>query len=83
MEANGGQSYDTLYPCVCAIDKIAAELSYDEYVEGEAFAFLRPTPGERGAVFRDPERAKLLSNKFVELMERAESSCFVKRKAAG
>lgn len=83
MSAQGEQTYDFMYPCICAIDKIAAEFSYDEYVEAEAFAMLRPTPGERGAVFRDPDRAKELSKKFAEVTEKAEGSCFVKRKPSG
>ena len=28
---HGGQNYDTLYACVCAVDKIAAEMTYDQY----------------------------------------------------
>jgi hypothetical protein len=83
MSAHGEQTYDTLYPCICAIDKIAAEFSYDEYVEAEVFAMLRPTPGERGAVFRDPARAKVLAKKFTEATEGAESSCFVKPSPSG
>ena len=79
MTANGAPTYDALYVCVCAIDKIAAEFSYDEFAEAEAFALLRPTPGERGAVFRDPDRAKVLSKKFIEVTDRAEGSCVVKR----
>lgn len=83
MSTHGAQTYDTLYPCVCAIDKIAGEVSYEEYVEAEAFALLRPTPGERGAVFRDPDRAKLLSKKYIEVTGKAEDSCFVKRSSSG
>ena len=78
MDAHGGQSYDTMYPCVCALDKIAGQFSYDEYVEAETFTMLRGTPGERGGVFRDPERAKALYKKFNTVVEGAEKSCFVK-----
>ncbi len=79
MEANGGRSYDTLYACVCAIDRIAAKMPYDEFVEAEAFALLRSTAGERGGVFRDPERAGILARKYLEVTESAEKSCFVER----
>ena len=77
MDANGGQKYENLYACVCIIDKIAEKIAYDEYVEGEVFAQLRTTPGERGGVFRDPDRASFLVKKISDITEVAEKSCFV------
>ena len=78
MEKKGGQNYDTLYPCVCSIDKIAEKLTYDEFAEAQTFTYLRSTPGEKGAVFRDPPRAKELRNRLKEAVAFAEQSCFVK-----
>ena len=80
MEVNGGQSYDTLYSCVCAIDKIDAQYTYAEYTSAEVLTFLRSTPGERGGVFRDAapksrERVKRLS----QVREAAELSCFMRQ----
>ena len=80
MAANGGQKYENLYACVCVIDRIAAKISYDEYLEGEVFTQLRGTPGERSGVFRDPDRAKLLVTKLSEISKVAEETCFVSRK---
>lgn len=79
MEANGGQSYNTLYSCVCAIDKIDEQYTYAEFTEAEVLTFLRSTPGERGGVFRDAaphsrERVKKLS----QVREAAEKSCFLR-----
>ena len=31
MNEQGGQSYDTLYKCVCLVDAIAAEMTHDEF----------------------------------------------------
>ena len=81
MDSRGGQKYEHLYSCICVIDKIAKKFAYDEYVEAEVFAQLRTTPGERGGVFRDPDRASLLVKKFKEVTEVAEQSCFVELKA--
>jgi hypothetical protein len=38
MHEKGGQSYDTLYPCVCLIDRIAAAMSYAEFAQAQVFA---------------------------------------------
>ncbi len=77
MDSRGGQKYETLYSCICVIDKIAEKIAYDEYVESEVFTQLRSTPGERGGVFRDPDRADLLTQKISDITEVAEKSCFV------
>ena len=80
MDVHGGQSYDTLYGCVCAVDKIDAEYTYAEYTSAEVLTFLRSTPGERGGVFRDAapnstERVKRLAKSI----EAAESTCFTQQ----
>src|SRR5262245_34515420 len=80
MDSNGGQSYNTLYACVCAIDKIADSFSYDEFAEAETFALMRSTPGEQGGVFRDPDRAHELQKKYQDVVSQAEQSCFAAHK---
>lgn len=77
MSSHGGQKYEVLYSCICVIDKIAEKIAYDEYVEGDVFAQLRTTPGERGGLFRDPERASFLVKKISNLTEAAKKSCFM------
>ncbi len=81
MSERGGQSYDTLYPCVCMIDRIAEEMTYAEFAEAQVFWQLRSTPGERGGLFRDPERAESLTAKLERTLESAERRCFVGRAA--
>lgn len=81
MDSHGGQKYESLYGCTCTVDKIADQIAYDEYVEAEVFAQLWSTPGERGGVFRDPDRASLLVKKLKEVTESAERSCFVGTKS--
>lgn len=77
MEELGGQSYDTLYRCVCLIDKIAESMSYEEFAEAQVFSQLRSTPGERGGVFRDPEQARSLTDKLNAATARGRAACFV------
>lgn len=78
MNEQGGQTYDTLYPCVCLIDRIAAEMSYEEFAEAQVFSQLRSTPGERGGVFRDPDQARTLTDKLEAAIERGRAACFVR-----
>jgi hypothetical protein len=80
MDANGGQSYNTLYACVCSIDRIADSFPYADFAEAETFALLRSTPGEQGGVFRDPDRARDLQKRYQEVVAQAEQSCFAVHK---
>jgi len=79
MNEQGGQSYDTLYKCVCLVDAIAAAMSHDEFVEAQVFSQLRSTAGERGGVFRDPDQARSLIEKLEAAIERGKAQCFVRK----
>ncbi|MGH8548407.1 MAG: hypothetical protein ACRERU_07370 [Methylococcales bacterium] len=78
MEKYGGQNLDALYPCVCSIDKIAAQLPYDDFAEAQTFTFMRDASGEAAGVFRDPPRAKELRKQLEEVEGVARKNCFVK-----
>lgn len=80
MKKHGGQSYDTLYPCACSLDKIASKIPYEEYAQAQTFSYLRGTPGEAGGLFRDPPQAEELSGRLEQAEEEAEKACFVKGK---
>lgn len=79
MNEQGGQSYDTLYKCVCLIDAIAAEMSHDEFAQAQVFSQLRSTAGERGGVFRDPDQAQSLIEKLETAIERGQAKCFIRK----
>ena len=79
MNEQGGQSYDTLYKCVCLVDAIAAEMSHEEFVQAQVFSQLRSTAGERGGVFRDPDQARALIAKLDAALEHGKARCFVPR----
>ena len=82
MHERGGQSYDTLYVCVCAIDRIATGISYPEYVEAETLSFLFSTPGEKGGVFRDAAPASRKRIKALRaLREESVAACSVSKVA--
>lgn len=75
---HGGLKYETLYPCICKADKLAAQMTYKEYTEAKTFTYLRSTAGEKGGIFRDPSQAKTLRKKLEAAEKNAEDSCFVK-----
>ena len=82
MGERGGQSYDTLYPCICTIDRIASRIAYRDYTAAETLSFLYSTPGERGGMFRDaaPQSRKRIQA-LQALRREAEAACFISRVA--
>lgn len=77
MDRHGGQSYDTLFPCVCSIDRIAGQMKYEEYAYIETMTVMMRTPGERGGAFRDKPGARKRVRSLKQIQEDAEKSCFV------
>ncbi len=73
----GSKAFINQYACGCKIDKIAEKLSFEEYERARTFSYLKKTPGEKGAVFRDPQQSKDLRTLLKEAEQYAESQCFV------
>ena len=77
MKTNGGQSYNTMYPCVCSVDKIAEKMTYDQYEYAQTLSVMIKTPGERGGAFRDAPGARDLVKTYKAALEDVTKSCFV------
>lgn len=73
----GNKAYINQYACGCKIDKIAEKMSFAEYESAKTFSYLKKTPGENGAAFRDPQQSKDLRKLLKETDQDAESQCFV------
>lgn len=75
---HGGLSYINQYACGCKVDKLAEKLTFKEYEAARIFTMLQSTPGEKGAVFRDPKQSKDLRSRLKAAEQYAEKSCFIK-----
>lgn len=75
MAERGGQNLDNMYHCVCAVDKIASQMNFQDYSESLTFTYMFDTPGERGGEFRDPPRSKELRDK-LKAAKKAAEGCF-------
>jgi hypothetical protein len=74
-----GNTLAALYQCSCALDRIAARLNYDEFVEAGTYAKYATLPGEGGGIFRDSAEAKKLAKLYRELESEAHRSCGLAR----
>ncbi|WP_233836338.1 hypothetical protein [Paraburkholderia sp. ZP32-5] len=71
---DNGHDFANVYKCSCVIDKMAAVLPYDEYVNQMTFAKYATLGGEGGAEFR-VDRAKDQTKKFRTLQTNAYRAC--------
>ena len=76
MNLHGGEGYGNLYKCSCMLDRLAANMAYDDYVEADTWYRGRTTIGERGGIFRDVPRGHEERSKLEQVRDRAEKSCF-------
>jgi hypothetical protein len=77
MQQHDGKN-EYIYKCSCAIDAIAKEMPYEEYVESSMSLRNQNLQGARGATFRDPEPVKEMAKKYKTLKESANKQCFIK-----
>ncbi len=73
----GGLSYINQYACGCKIDKIAEQLTFEEFESATTYGFMRKAPGEAGGAFRDSKQGKDLKTRMKEAEAYAEKMCFV------
>jgi hypothetical protein len=68
---------EMLYKCSCAVDSIAGEFGYDEYVELATAVDAGQVAGKRGAAVRESSEGKSMSKRFKDARAKAFSSCFI------
>ena len=73
-------SYDTMYGCVCAVDKVAETIPYDNFVATSTLAVMINTPGEKGGVFRDAPGGRKAISAFKKFLADTEQSCGLRKK---
>ncbi|MFP3607353.1 hypothetical protein SB753_36475, partial [Paraburkholderia sp. SIMBA_053] len=71
---DNGHDFANVYKCSCVIDKIAAALPYDDYVEQMTFAKYATLGGEGGNEFR-VDRARAQTKKYRALQQEAYQAC--------
>jgi len=71
---DNGHDFANVYKCSCVIDKIAAALPYDDYVEQMTFAKYATLGGEGGNEFR-VDRAHAQTKKYRALQQEAYQAC--------
>ena len=77
MHEHQGLRHEALYKCACAIDAVAAQVPYEEYVELQTASRAISIAGERGSVVRDAPDAQAMAKRFRSIESKARKDCFL------
>lgn len=83
MREHPGGFYEMANKCSCALDRIAAELPFDDFVEMNTVVNAMTIGGERGAELRDNAGAKKQVTRWREIQARVKPACFIGNPTAG
>ena len=75
MRDNPGPHYEMLNKCSCAIDRIAAEVPFDDFVSMSTASNANSIGGERGSYIRDSDGLQKQIRAYRALQAKAKKSC--------
>lgn len=78
MSEHQGQDSALAAKCSCALDRVAAQMSYDDYVVISTHAKGATISGERGALFRDNDSIQKDARRWRSLQAEAKKACFIR-----
>jgi hypothetical protein len=77
MREHPGPNFEMVNKCSCALDALAREIKYEEYVELSTIAKAMTIGGERGGDLRDNETLKPKLKRYRELQAKVLKGCFI------
>lgn len=77
MRNGKGPTQELLYKCSCAIDAIAAQMPYEEYISDGTAAKALTIGGERGEVMRGFTDGRKMARRLRDVQADARKSCFL------
>lgn len=78
MRTYPGARFEMSSKCSCALDAIAKEINYDEYVELSTASKAMSIGGERGSAIRDVPSLEPGVKRYRALVAKAEAACFLR-----
>jgi hypothetical protein len=80
IKNNPGPHFEMINKCSCALDALAREVKYDDYVTMTTVVNAMSIGGERGNDLRDNETLKPQLKRYRDLQAQAQKTCMITRK---
>ena len=81
MRAHPGPQFEMANKCSCALDALALDVKYDDYVTLSTISKAITIGGERGGTIRDAPSLEAQAKRYRELQTKAEKGCFINSEA--
>jgi hypothetical protein len=81
MRAHPGPPFEMTNKCSCALDALAKDLKYDDYVTMSTISKAMSIGGERGGTIRDAPSLESQAKSYRALQTKAEKACFINTEA--
>lgn len=72
-----GPYFEMINKCSCALDALARQVSYDEYMTMNTATNANSIGGERGGYIRDAETLQVQIRRFRDLQTKVKQGCFI------
>lgn len=77
MRENPGQHYEMVSKCACALDALANEVSYDEFMKMNTSSLANSIGGERGSYIRSNDELRGEIRRLRDIRARVYKGCFI------
>ena len=77
INAHPGPQFEMINKCSCALDALAREVKYDDYVTISTISKAMTIGGERGGTIRDSAAFQPQAKRYRDLKVKAEKGCFL------
>jgi hypothetical protein len=77
MKSHPGPSFEMTNKCSCALDALASQVKYDDYVTMITVTNAMSIGGERGGAIRDAPSLEPQVKRYRELQSKVEKGCFI------
>ncbi len=77
MRSHPGPHYEMVNKCACALDRLAQEVPFNDYVDMSTAANASSIGGERGAYIRETESLQVGVRRYRALQAKVKKACFV------
>lgn len=77
LRMHPGPNFEMVNKCVCAVDRLAAEVSMDDYISMATANNANSIGGERGNAIRDAESLQDEIKRYRALQTKVKKACFI------
>ncbi len=77
IRTHPGPAFEMISKCSCALDRLAEQVKFDDYVNMSTIVNAVTIGGERGGDLRDNETLKPQIARWRELQSKVQKACFI------